>query len=91
MSSIRSSFDELSVMVACTWTRPCSIRSLSRTRTTPIGMETRAETSATERVSQTSRTCSATGLRSDGASATCLEAQGGLQGQVDRWRRCDLR
>ena len=38
MSSIRSSLDELSVMVAWTRINPCSTRSLSSTRTTPIGI-----------------------------------------------------
>ena len=85
MSSIRSSFDERSVMVACTWTRPCSIRSLRRTRTTPIGMETNAETSATERVSQTSSTWSAPALRSPVHRVEALlSTQGGLQRKVDR-------
>ena len=83
MSSIRSSFDELSVMVACTRTMPCSTRSPRRTRTTPIGMDTSAETSATERLSQVARIRSAAGLRS-GLKPAGLAAQGGLDREVDR-------
>ena len=55
MSSRRSSCDESAVSVAWTRTYPWSSRSPSRTRTTPIGMCTCADTSATERLSQTSR------------------------------------
>ena len=68
MSSSRSSVDVLSVMVAWMRTRPCSIRSPSSTRVTPIGILVRADTSATERRSQTSRTWAADG-ESTGASA----------------------
>ena len=84
MSSIRSSLDDRSVMVACTWTRPCSIRSLNRTRTTPSGMETSAETSATERRSQTSRTWSAPVAQIDRPSSSLLSSQSCLQGNVNR-------
>ena len=62
MSSIRSSLDEFSVMVACTRMNPCSTRSLSKTRTTPMGILTRAAHSATERRSHTSSTASAAAL-----------------------------
>src|SRR5262249_1975096 len=51
--SKRSSCEEFSVRVAWTWTNPCFTRSPSSTRTTPTGVRVSAETSATERESQT--------------------------------------
>ncbi len=55
ISSRRSSSDESAWMVSSAMAWPSSTRSASSTRTTPIGIATRAETSATERLSQTSR------------------------------------
>src|SRR5687768_1129736 len=90
MSSIRSSLDEFSVMVACTRMNPCSTKSLSKTRTTPMGILTRAAHSATERRSHTSSTWSAAALTLKPASPVSSRKVASMGRSTVAWVRPDV-
>ena len=84
MSSIRSSFDEVSVMVACTWTRPCSTRSPEEDADDPDRHgDERGDLGDGARVAGRRGLRSAAGLRS-GLKPPGWRTQGGLHREVDR-------